>query len=1304
MLASGATRSHRLNHGAATYGILLALVVGACGGDLGDADAGVDDPIDAGQEEPDSGTPDVTAPAFAGLAAAVANGTSTINLSWTAASDDVSPAGEIVYRIFRAEASGAQELAAVPQAISQPGATSATITGLAPDTAYFFVVRATDKAGNTDANTVEKTATTASDADVTAPTFAGVTAAVANGTSTINLAWTAASDDVTAAGNIVYRIFQAESSGAQTFTTAQATSAPGATSAAITGLAPNTAYFFVVRASDEAGNSDSNIVERTATTAGAGDVTAPAFAGVASAVASSTTKLTVSWSAASDVGTPASSLTYQVFLATTSAGQTFAGPSATTLPGATSHVFFGLVPDRYFVVVRARDLASNQDSNAVEVSVDMTTAPAPAVLTWGTNFEGQVNGDKNNPSEVLSPQEFFPALAGQVVDSAAGVRFSVAVLDDGTVRTWGRNDNGELGTGNASAQGGLVQVRGIGGTGFLEDVIHVVAQGQASAALLSDGRVVQWGTTPELVLDVNGIDPLTDIMELAAGQNHFLALRPDGTVVGWGDNSRGTLGDDTVNFATTPVQTHGEDDVGFFSEVVDIEAGQHTSYAIRADSSLWAWGSDDGGVLGNGEEVSEDKLTPVQVLGVNGVGFLVGVTAVEGGTGHTLALLEDGTVVAWGRNFAGNPGNGPGISTFPVPVVGIDDAIAVAAGESASFAILADGTLVTWGGAEANPTAVSGIERAASIHSGISSNHHVVRAGLGEVQDLTPPAFAGVAAATTISDVAVKLSWAAATDAITLSGALRYLVFQATTSGGQDFNTPTAISPAGATSLLITGLTPGTTTHYVVRARDEVGNVEQNTVERSATTLLVPDVTAPVFAGATSAVANLTTRMTVSWNAATDNVTAADAMTYEIYLATASGGHDFSSPTELSALGATTHVLSDLVPARYFVVVRARDTAGNPDINQVEFIVDMPSVPSPLLFTWGSNFEGQVNGNKNDETGIETPNAHFAALANNVVDIAAGTKFSVVALADGTVRAWGRNDNSELGIGTDAATPGLQQVLGLGGDGFLSGVAQVVAQGGTTLARLANTKVAAWGQGAGFVPALVVGVGGTGELNNIIDVATSEASFAALRDDGTVVAWGDNFAGALGDNQDSGTFSSEPVAVHGENNAGLLSLVAAIEAGGHCIYAVLQDGSLLAWGDGGFGVLGNNDNTTSPRLFPVRVRSVNNLTDLANVKSVEGGHFHALALLNSGQVVAWGSNGNGQLGNNSSASSLIPVEVFEMNDAVAIAAGESESFAIRADGTVWQWGGGFLTPIQVAGIARATSIHSGINSQHHIAR
>lgn len=63
------------------YGILLALVVGACGGDLGDADAGVDDPIDAGQDEPDSGTPDVTAPAFAGLAAAVANGTSTINLS-----------------------------------------------------------------------------------------------------------------------------------------------------------------------------------------------------------------------------------------------------------------------------------------------------------------------------------------------------------------------------------------------------------------------------------------------------------------------------------------------------------------------------------------------------------------------------------------------------------------------------------------------------------------------------------------------------------------------------------------------------------------------------------------------------------------------------------------------------------------------------------------------------------------------------------------------------------------------------------------------------------------------------------------------------------------------------------------------------------------------------------------------------------------------------------------------------------------------------------------------------------------------
>ena len=259
---------------------------------------------------------DVTAPTFAGVTAAVANGTSTINLSWTAASDDVTAAGNIVYRIFQAESSGAQTFTTA-QATSAPGATSAAITGLSPNTEYFFVVSASAEAGHSDSNTVEAAATTIDDADVTAPTFAGLAAAVANGTSTINLSWTAASDDVTAAGNIVYRIFQAKNSGAQTFTIAPLTSAPGATSVAITGLSPNTAYFFVVRASDEAGNSDSNIVERTATTAGAGDVTAPAFAGVASAVASSTTKLTVSWSAASDVETPASSLTYQVFLATT---------------------------------------------------------------------------------------------------------------------------------------------------------------------------------------------------------------------------------------------------------------------------------------------------------------------------------------------------------------------------------------------------------------------------------------------------------------------------------------------------------------------------------------------------------------------------------------------------------------------------------------------------------------------------------------------------------------------------------------------------------------------------------------------------------------------------------------------------------------------------------------------------------------------------------------------------------------------------------------------------------------------------
>lgn len=204
-----------------------------------------------------------------------------------------------------------------------------------------------------------------------------------------------------------------------------------------------------------------------------------------------------------------------------------------------------------------------------------------------------------------------------------------------------------------------------------------------------------------------------------------------------------------------------------------------------------------------------------------------------------------------------------------------------------------------------------------------------------DMQDVSPPTFAGLVAATAVSTRRVDLSWNAATDNVTPSSQLTYLIYMATSSGGQDFGTPSFTSMQGATSYSVTGLNPGTTYYFVVRARDSAGNIDSNTVQRSVT---MSDVTPPVFDGLGSAVQPGcgVARLNLSWKDATDDITPSSQIVYDIYVSTTSGGQDFSAPTYSTSPGATTFTLPGLSAGTYYIVVRARDANGNSDTNTVE--------------------------------------------------------------------------------------------------------------------------------------------------------------------------------------------------------------------------------------------------------------------------------------------------------------------------------------------------------------------------------
>jgi hypothetical protein len=206
----------------------------------------------------------------------------------------------------------------------------------------------------------------------------------------------------------------------------------------------------------------------------------------------------------------------------------------------------------------------------------------------------------------------------------------------------------------------------------------------------------------------------------------------------------------------------------------------------------------------------------------------------------------------------------------------------------------------------------------------------------------TGVSFGGATAAAPASATALYLAWASASDAGMADASIAgftYNVYLATTSGGENFSSPTTTSATGAFSTVLDdGLTMGATYYAVVRAVDAAGHEDDNKVEVSAT--LQADTAPPVFAGVTSVMTAPEASLTIAWSAATDNLTPAAGIVYDVFLSTTSGGENLNLPDAVSAPGATSVTVRGLPAASttYYVVVRAVDAAGNVDTSPEDVI------------------------------------------------------------------------------------------------------------------------------------------------------------------------------------------------------------------------------------------------------------------------------------------------------------------------------------------------------------------------------
>jgi uncharacterized repeat protein (TIGR01451 family) len=684
----------------------------------------------------------------------------------------------------------------------------------------------------------------------------------------------------------------------------------------------------------------------------------------------------------------------------------------------------------------------------------------------------------------------LPACLAQTT-IAAGSAHSLRLFEDGTVWAWGWNEYGQVGDGTTTDRSAPVPVSG------LTRVVAVAAGDNFSLAVRNDGTVWAWGddgmgqlgdgTTAYSRIVPLQVNEITGAVKVAAGHYHSLALRSDGTVWAWGSNNSGQLGDGSWTNRSAPVQVSG------LTSVVAVAAGYYFSLAVKSDGTVWGWGDNGAGELGDGTQASSN--VPVQVIG------LKGVLAVGAGDNHSLALKSDGTVWTWGGNVYGQLGDGTGESkTGPVQVSGLTGVIAVAGGFHHSLAAKSDGTTWAWGnneygqlgdGTQVNrnsPVRVNGLDRVAAIAAGY--NHNLALVSNGRM-----------------------LAWGNNSHGQLGDGMSNQLSVPVQVNGLSG-----VVSLAGGYHNLALK-TNGTVWAWGANGYGQIG--DGTTTQRDA----------PVQAS------------------------------------------DFT--TAVAGKAGWYHSL----------VVKSDGT----------------------VWSFGWNGCGQLGDGSVWDRGLPVQVAGLSGVAN----VAAGYCHSVAVKGDGTVWTWGGNEAGELGDGTT------------------------------------NTA---------YAPVRVNGI------PSATAVAAGYCHSLALASDGTVWTWGCSNFGQLGDG--TRTSRSVPARVTGLNG------VVGVAALSHHNLALRRDGTVWAWGYNSNGQLG--DGTTTDQTTPVQV------SGLSGAASVAAGYIHSMAVKKDGTVWAWGGNGYGQLGDGTAVDRALPVQVTGLSGVVGAAAGLYHGLALRGDGAAWAWGGNWI--------------------------
>ena len=329
----------------------------------------------------------------------------------------------------------------------------------------------------------------------------------------------------------------------------------------------------------------------------------------------------------------------------------------------------------------------------------------------GNNADGQLGNNTVTTSSNFV-QTVGTAVTWKQVDN--NYSSTLAIKTDGTLWGWGRNGYGELGDNTIIHRSSPVQTVAFG-TNW-KSIVKGVA---SSAAIKSDGTLWCWGdnlngqladnTTTKRSSPVQTVSFGDSWLQVSIGYRHVGAIKQDGTLWMWGYNAYGQLGDNTLVHRSSPIQT-----IAGGSNWRQVSCTDRNTAAIKKDGTLWIWGANAYGQLGDNTII--DKSSPVQTITYSG-----SWKQVSFGYAHVGAVKTDGTLWLWGRNDAGQLGDSSIVSkSSPIQTVayGINWKI-VDCGSFHSASIKNDGSLWAWGANAGNLADGTTTDRSSPIQTAL---------------------------------------------------------------------------------------------------------------------------------------------------------------------------------------------------------------------------------------------------------------------------------------------------------------------------------------------------------------------------------------------------------------------------------------------------------------------------------------------------------------------------------------------------------------------------------------------------------